>query len=113
VRIFLMHIARETAGAARTRSSLRPLIFREGKVFFQNFGRNAPREREVASRPINVIASAAKQSIGPRKERVDCFASLAMTLSFVARMSAATSGAGIGGVPGYRCAHPGYGLFDN
>jgi hypothetical protein len=28
----------------------------------------------------HVIASKAKQSIAPRKERVDCFASLAMTL---------------------------------
>jgi len=29
----------------------------------------------------NVIASAAKQSISPRKERMDCFAALAMTVS--------------------------------
>ena len=28
---------------------------------------------------LDVIASAAKQSISPRKERMDCFASLAMT----------------------------------
>src|SRR5712672_1563167 len=40
---FLCNIAHETAGAARTRSSLRPLIF-EGKVFGQILGRIAPRE---------------------------------------------------------------------
>jgi hypothetical protein len=43
----------------------------------QNFGRYAPRERERMSH--NVIASAAKQSIVPHKERMDCFAALAMT----------------------------------
>jgi hypothetical protein len=42
----------------------------------QNFGRVAPRECECMSA---VIASEAKQSISPRKERMDCFASLAMT----------------------------------
>src|SRR5882757_7720557 len=48
---------------------------------------NRPREcapddrlREAIHRPA-VIASAAKQSISPRKERVDCFAALAMTVS--------------------------------
>ena len=35
--------------------------------------------REVASVCLDVIASAAKQSISPRKERMDCFAALAMT----------------------------------
>jgi len=29
---------------------------------------------------LDVIASEAKQSISPRKERMDCFASLAMTV---------------------------------
>jgi hypothetical protein len=33
----------------------------------------------VFKQPINVIASGAKQSIVPRKERMDCFAPLAMT----------------------------------
>jgi hypothetical protein len=37
-----MHIAHETAGAARARSSLRPLISRANEM--QNFGRTAPRE---------------------------------------------------------------------
>src|ERR1700689_1027287 len=43
-----MHIAHETAGAARTRSSLRPLLF-GGGVTFANLGRRASREREVIS----------------------------------------------------------------
>jgi hypothetical protein len=77
-----MHIAHETAGAARTwsSSSLRPLIFR-GARFPAKLGRFAPRECEVVFRPINVIArsEATKQSIARRKERMDCFASLAMT----------------------------------
>jgi len=38
-------IARETAGAASTRSSLRPL-FRRGPKEDANLGRNAPRECE-------------------------------------------------------------------
>jgi len=40
-------------------------------------GRIARRGRE---RVFAVIASAAKQSISPRKGRMDCFASLAMTV---------------------------------
>src|SRR5260221_2979381 len=40
---FLCNIAHETAGAARTRSSLRPLIS-EGEVFEQILGRVAPRD---------------------------------------------------------------------
>jgi hypothetical protein len=39
-----VHFAHETAGAARTRSSLRPLFF-EGAKFDPNLGRLAPRER--------------------------------------------------------------------
>jgi hypothetical protein len=39
-----------------------------------------PREREVVFRAINIIASEAKQSIVLHKERMDCFASLAMTV---------------------------------
>jgi hypothetical protein len=48
----------------------------EGEELQANLGRNAPRDREAVS---SVIASAAKQSIAPRKERMDCFAALAMT----------------------------------
>ena len=77
-------LARETAGAACTRSSLRPLIFEEG-IEMQNFGRIAPRDREV------VFVSAAS-----------------MKIESVARMSEAKSGDGVGRIPGFRFAHPGY-----
>ena len=43
VRILLMHSAHETAGAARTRSSLRPLLF--GARLFPNLGHMLSRER--------------------------------------------------------------------
>jgi len=43
-----VHIAHETAGAARTRSSLRPLTI-EGEEYPANLGRNARRERERVS----------------------------------------------------------------
>ena len=46
MRALLVHIAHETAGAARTRSSLRPL-YRKGEYFLQRPGRNAPRDREA------------------------------------------------------------------
>jgi hypothetical protein len=49
VRISLMHIAHETAGAARTRSSLRPLVFR-GQTNWQTSGKIMSRERELTSR---------------------------------------------------------------
>jgi hypothetical protein len=35
---------------------------------------------EIAKSCLDVIASAAKQSISPSKERMDCFAALAMTM---------------------------------
>ncbi|WP_212416755.1 hypothetical protein, partial [Bradyrhizobium sp. AUGA SZCCT0222] len=73
---FLCTIAHETAGAARIRHSLRPLNF-GGAEFLAKLGRDVPREREIA---FVVIASAAKQSMPPHEERMDCFASLAMTL---------------------------------
>ena len=43
-----VHIAHETAGAARTRSSLRPLTI-EGEEYPANLGRNARRDREHTS----------------------------------------------------------------
>ena len=52
-------ILRQTAGAAGTRSSLRPLFSRRVKNYTK-LGRIPPRERETIS---TVIASAAKQSI--------------------------------------------------
>jgi hypothetical protein len=46
VRFSLLPIARETAGAARTRHSLLPLIGGSGKLIAK-LGRMAPRDREV------------------------------------------------------------------
>jgi len=46
VRILDAQFAHETAGAASTRSSLRPLSFKRDR-FQANLGRSAPREREV------------------------------------------------------------------
>ena len=46
MRALFVHIAHGTAGAARTRSSLRPL-FGEGERYFHNSGRNALRERKA------------------------------------------------------------------
>src|SRR5437879_2593048 len=46
--LLLAQIARETAGAASTRSSLRPLNKRAGSSP-ANLGRSAPRDREVIS----------------------------------------------------------------
>ena|ERR1700710_415853 len=84
-----MHIACETAGAARTRSSLRPLISERANEM-QNFGQKMPRERGPMSH--HVIAcnkreafvqgsEATRQSILQREERPDCFVAslLAMT----------------------------------
>jgi hypothetical protein len=58
-------IAHETAGAARIRHSLRPLIG-EGERFFPQLGRSAPRERKSISA---VIASEAKQSMSRHNDR--------------------------------------------
>src|SRR3954466_5058063 len=46
--VLLAQIAREIAGAASTRSSLRPLIGEGGKLI-ANLGRKAPRDRETVS----------------------------------------------------------------
>ena len=46
--VFLCTVAHETAGAACTRCSLRPLIKRVRK-FLANLGRIVPRDREVVS----------------------------------------------------------------
>jgi hypothetical protein len=53
----------------------------EGKDFLQNSGRDAPREREAVSRPINVFArsEATRQSNPLHEGRLDCFASLSCT----------------------------------
>jgi adenylate cyclase len=46
--MFLVHVAHETAGAARIRHSLRPLIT-EGVKFLAKLGQIMPRDRDVAS----------------------------------------------------------------
>jgi hypothetical protein len=55
-----------------------PCALSLGRKIYQNLGRVARRELNACLEA--VIASEAKQSISPRKERMDCFASLAMTL---------------------------------
>jgi hypothetical protein len=69
-------IAHEIAGAARIRHSLRPLISRGRENNLQTSGAS---RREIVKARLFVIASAAKQSMSPHEERVDCFAALAMT----------------------------------
>jgi hypothetical protein len=71
----LFYFAREAAGAARIRLSLRPLYF-EGNIR-ANLGRITPRDRGFT---LAVIASEAKQSMGPQS-KLDCFVAslLAMT----------------------------------
>src|SRR3982074_1496537 len=66
-------IAHETAGALGIRHSPRPL---SGGRLINDSG---ALRGEVANVCLDVIASAAKQSIAPRKGRMDCFAALAMT----------------------------------
>ena len=56
--VLFAQIARETAGAASTRSSLRPL--NKGGKLIANLGRNAPRECEVVFSRSHVIASEAR-----------------------------------------------------
>ena len=74
--VLFAQIARETAGAACTRSSLRPQFSKRANED-ANLGRKAPREGETIS---TVIASEAKQSIVTScTERMDCVAALAMT----------------------------------
>src|SRR5882724_290322 len=77
--ISLQH-ACETAGAARTRSSPRPLTSERANEM-QNFGQIMPRGCEGMFRSINVIArsEATRQSILSSRGSMDCFASLAMT----------------------------------
>jgi hypothetical protein len=72
----LSTFAHEAAGATGTRRFLRPLLS-EGMVM-QN---SDALRRENAELFLAVIASGAKQSISPHKERMDCFAALAMTNS--------------------------------
>src|SRR6266702_7813620 len=56
---FLVHIAHETAGAARTRSALRPLWGEGGKCHEQP-GRISPRDREGVCATTTQLSSPAK-----------------------------------------------------
>src|SRR5882724_1631943 len=90
MRALSVHVAHEIAGAARIRHSLRPLNFGEGVRIPANLGRNASRDRETASA---VIARSACDDLSAEaqrakaeaihsswRRRMDCFASLAMTV---------------------------------
>src|ERR1700730_4013756 len=65
----LHNFAHETAGAARTRSSLRPLIGGQGDLIAK-LGRKTPRDREGV---FTIIASEAKQSSFLFSQKLDCF----------------------------------------
>jgi hypothetical protein len=73
---FLVHIARETAGAARIRHSLRPLTF-VGQELLAKIGRKASRECESMSTSLR--AQRSNPCRRRKAERMDCFATLAMT----------------------------------
>jgi len=62
VRIFLCNFAHETAGAARTRSSLRPL-FSEGQGFWQTSGDQRRENAEACATPTIVIPGRAKREL--------------------------------------------------
>src|SRR6266508_4268961 len=75
--LLFAQIARETAGAASTRSSLRPLISKRANED-ANLGRSAPREGEgMSTRHCERSEAIHSAAWG----QMDCFASLAMTLS--------------------------------
>jgi hypothetical protein len=73
VRALLVHIAHETAGAARIRHSLRPLNSEGKEISGKPRAQIASRDRETV---FFVIASAAKQSMAPHEERKEWIASL-------------------------------------
>jgi hypothetical protein len=88
VRISLCIIAHETAGAARTRSSLRPLLFRGVTICMTR----TKSSRGIAEVCLAVIASEAKQS-SVAKEELDCFvASAPRNDEAIVARSEATSG---------------------
>src|SRR3954470_11186431 len=75
--MFLVHVAHETAGAARIRHSLRPLNS-EGETIWKTSGA-LRRENAKVCPPSLRGALATKQSIYPLRRAMDCFAALAMT----------------------------------
>src|SRR3954454_14855454 len=98
-------IARETAGAASTRSSLRPL-FRGQEVDCKPRAQRAARLRSHIC--VGWVSLRSTHPTGPES----CLATVASETP-VARMSAARSGDGTGWVPGFRCAHPSYEAASN
>src|SRR6185437_1019178 len=86
VRHLLCTNAHETAGAARTRSSPRPLSV-EARTKLQSSGEKPSREREVM--PHRHCEARSDEAIQSSFASLDCFASLAMTarpLQFVVPM---------------------------
>src|SRR5256885_17105460 len=83
MRALFVHVAHEIAGAARIRHSLRPLISRGRKNNMQTSG---AMRREIAKLyPPSLRAQRSNPSRHIKEERMDCFASLAMTVLDVAR----------------------------
>src|SRR5471032_448464 len=79
---FSRAFAHETAGAARTRSSLRPLLSR-ANAFSKTRARRAARTRRHVHQRLceptgranaRPMTGSAKQSISRHQERMDCFA---------------------------------------
>ena len=68
--VLFAQIARETAGAASTRSSLRPLIGGQ-RSYPANLGRNASRDREASYSVVVIAAHEAGRSSIPRDVHVD------------------------------------------
>ena len=60
---FFVQFAHETAGAARTRSSLRPLTLSEGANEIAKLGRGVSRECEGVSAPSAVIPGRAQREL--------------------------------------------------
>src|ERR1700676_3318020 len=85
--VFLCAIAHETAGAARTRSSLRPLM-REGGMFKVKLARNARRDREVM---VSTIYAPCRPGLEPGPIRRGP-SSRALALDTFCKMSAAGYG---------------------
>jgi hypothetical protein len=78
--------AHETAGAASTRHSLRPLLW--AKRFCKPRACK-PREGGGVSFGVSVvIASEAKQSISPRKEGMDCFVASLLAMTWIGQGAA-------------------------
>src|SRR5215217_5197849 len=79
--VLFAQIARETAGAASTRSSLRPLIEAGGKLSSKPRAISAARMRNYIHPSLRAQRSNPCRGTkkARHKERMDCFAALAMT----------------------------------